>query len=258
MGRIWLIGGTQESRQIASALAYSKLPCTVTVTTATAVNLYPQISGLKVYIGQLTPENLSNFLSQEKIMAIVDASHPYAVQVSQMAIATATDRNIPYLRYERPALISSLFEGKVLELESFDRLLSGEYLLKQRVLLTVGYKVLPLFKFWQTRSTLFARILPVVNSIEAAIAAGFTSDRLIALRPPIQAELEAALWRHWGITLVVTKASGKAGGEDIKRLVAAQLNIPLIVITRPQLVYPKLTSDLSEVITFCRQLLQGN
>ena len=50
-----------------------------------------------------------------------------------------------------------------------------------------------------------------------AIAAGFTTDKIIAIRPPINKELEQALWQQWQISLVVTKASAKAGGEDIKK-----------------------------------------
>jgi precorrin-6A/cobalt-precorrin-6A reductase len=65
--------------------------------------------------------------------------------------------------------------------------------------------------------------------------------------------LEKALWQQWDISLVVTKASGTAGGEDIKRTVAAQLGIPLIVIDRPVVEYPQQTSDLSVAIEFCRQ-----
>ncbi|ACK68986.1 precorrin-6x reductase [Gloeothece citriformis PCC 7424] len=252
--RIWLIGGTQESGYIAKAIANLMLPCTVTVTTPTAITLYPKIEYIKVIICQLKQDKLKEFLRTEQIGVIVDASHPYAVEVSQMAIATAKDYNIPYLRYERPNVSDS--PEKVIELESFGTLLEGDYLLNQRVLLTVGYKVLPLFQAWQTRSRLYARILPVVNSLEVALSAGFTPDRLIALRPPFSFELERALWQHWGITLVVTKASGKAGGEDIKRGVASQLKIPLIVITRPEMVYPQQTHDLTEVITFCRQQLE--
>ncbi|NET53763.1 MAG: precorrin-6A/cobalt-precorrin-6A reductase, partial [Merismopedia sp. SIO2A8] len=48
---------------------------------------------------------------------------------------------------------------------------------------TVGYKALPLFSHWQQRSSLFARILPSLKSLEVATAAGFSSNQLIALRP---------------------------------------------------------------------------
>jgi precorrin-6A/cobalt-precorrin-6A reductase len=252
-GRIWLIGGTSDSAKIALAIAAEQFPCTVTVTTPSAQALYPQSSELKIWVGTLKSPQLWTFCTQEKIVAIVDASHPYAVTVSQNAIAIATQKQIPYLRYERAA-INAL--GAV-ELDSFETLLKEDYLLGQRVLLTVGYKALPLFQSWQNRATLFARILPAVNSLAVAISAGFSSDRIMALRPPVSAALEKALWQQWQISLVVTKASGEAGGEDIKRSVAAELDISLIVIARPKVVYPRQTNDISEVLTFCRQHLRA-
>jgi precorrin-6A/cobalt-precorrin-6A reductase len=251
--RLWLIGGTSESAEIALAIAAKSFPCVVTVATDSARSLYPHQS-LKIEVGQLNKLQMLDLCQREGIVAIIDASHPYAVEVSHNAIATATQQQIPYLRYERTQIKSN---DKIIELESFETLVNSDYLLGQRVLLTVGYKVLPLFAPWQNRAKLFARILPAVHSLEVALAAGFSSDRLVALRPPISPELELALWRHWQISLVVTKASGKAGGEEIKRSLAAQMNIPLIVIARPKALYPQQTSNISEVLAFCYQHLKS-
>jgi precorrin-6A/cobalt-precorrin-6A reductase len=107
----------------------------------------------------------------------------------------------------------------------------------------------------QGRATLYARVLPTVEAIATAQAAGWTSDRLFAMRPPIGLELEMALWQHWQIDLVVTKASGTAGGEDIKIQAAKQLNIPLIVIERPKIKYPLQTSRLEEIAPFCQKYI---
>ena len=249
--RIWLIGGTQESAQLARALAIASIPCITSVTTESARALYPPAPTLHVWVGKLTPDSLEEFLRQQQIVAILDASHPYAVVVSQNAIAAAQKLQIPYLRYERPVLERGTSQLKLGRLDSFETLLSGNYLQAQRVLLTIGYKPLQMFRPWQERATLFARILPSTTAIEAANQAGFTPDRLICLRPPIGAELEKALWQQWQISLVVTKASGTAGGEDIKRTVAAQLGIPLIIIDRPTVEYPLKTSDLSVALEFC-------
>lgn len=249
--RIWLIGGTTESAILAQAIASLRLPCTVTVTTAEAEALYPKTSLLRIQVGRLEAGQLDQFLQEQKIAVVLDASHPYAVEISRMAIEAAIERHIPYLRFERSVVNVQRDSPQVISLDSFESLLGGDYLSQQRVLLTVGYKALPLFQNWQDRSTLFARILPAVTSLEAALGAGFTSDRIIALRPPVTAELEKALWRHWDISLVVTKASGSAGGEDIKRTVAAELSIPLIVIARPLVEYPQQTSDFSVALEFC-------
>lgn len=250
--RIWLIGGTSESVALAIAFASLGLPCTVTVTTAAAASLYTKTPELRVHVGRLDATQLEQFLQEQQIAAVLDASHPYAVEISKMAIRAATQQKIPYLRFERPTVDACTDNSQIIVLDSFETLLAGEYLFGQRVLLTVGYKALPLFRSWQEKSTLFARILPAITSLEAAIAAGFTSDRIIALRPPVSAELEKALWRQWDISLVITKASGAAGGEEIKRTVAAELGIPLVIIARPAVDYPTHTSDFSVALEFCR------
>ncbi len=254
-GRIWLIGGTSESAVIARILADVGIPCIVTVTTDNAELLYPQTKGLRVLVGKMSRDRIAHFLHSQEIRAVVDATHPYAVAISREAYRSSAEHNIPYLRYERPAVVDLGVSPscKVIELDSFDTLLQGDYLDRKRVLLTIGIKTLPAFKPWQNRCTLFARVLPEVNSLQVAFDSGFTSERLFALRPPISATMEKALWEHWQISLVVTKANGSAGGEEVKRSVAEALGIPLIVIARPQVAYPRQTSDFAAVLTFCRQ-----
>lgn len=253
-GKLWLIGGTQESVEIAAAIANFNIRCIISVTTSAARSLYNPAPYLIVWVGRLTSAQIPEFVKQQQIVAIVDASHPYAVEVSQNAIAAAQHLQIPYLRYERPILSSSTAsEGE--HFDSFEALLSTNRLQNKRVLLTVGYRPLQLFQAWHDRATLFARILPSAIALEAATKAGFTPDRLICLRPPISAELELALWRQWKIQLVITKASGKPGGEDTKRLVATQLGIPLMTISRPTVNYPQQTSDLAVALDFCYQHL---
>ena len=248
MNKIWLIGGTRDSADIALAIAKTQIPSIVTVTTISAQNLYSD--NFPVRIGSLSLKQMAQFCLQENIVAIVDASHPFATEVSQNAIAAARLRDIPYLRYERA---HCLLLAQNLTLDSFETLFNGDYLQEHRVLLTVGCKVLPQFKPWHDRATLFARVLPKVNSLQIALDSGFTSDRIITMRPPISKELETALWQQWQISLVVTKASGKAGGEDIKHQVADSLGIPLITIARPKIFYPEQTSCIKRVMAFCCQ-----
>ena len=265
MNKIWLIGGTKDSAEIATAIADAQIPTIVTVTTTSAKNLYP--FNFSVRIGCFSSSQMEQFCRQEQIIAIVDASHPFATEVSQNAIAISQLQNIPYLRYERedyqlsvnsPKGYRSAYEqlsvkSQNLTLDSFQTLLNGDYLQGHRVLLTVGCKILPQFKSWHDRATLFTRVLPKVNSLQIALDSGFTSDRIIAIRPPISAEFETVLWQQWKISLVVTKASGKPGGEDVKRQVAKSLGIPLITIARPKICYPQQTSCIKKIMAFCQQ-----
>ena len=252
-GKVWLIGGTSDSVAIAQVLTVNEISYVVSVATQAARDIYR--ADTQVAVGYMNLDQMQSFCQQENIRQVVDASHPYATEVSRLAIAVSTKLDIAYLRYERSNYLAANFtksNSSIIELDSFKTLLSRNYLQGHRVLLTVGCKILPQFKSWQNRATLYARVLPKPESLTIAERAGFTSDRIIAIRPPLAIELETALWQQWQISLVVTKASGTAGGEDIKRQVAANLNIPLIVITRPQIDYPQQTTDLEKILAFCQ------
>ncbi|MGB5975281.1 MAG: cobalt-precorrin-6A reductase [Nodosilinea sp.] len=247
---LWIIGGTGEAVQLAKALAARQIPCLVTVTTAAARRAYPPSRCLNVAVGNLAAEELETFITARRVGAVLDASHPFAAEISRGAIAATQALQRPYWRYERPALEPS-FNGLVHCVPGLEEILTPE-VLAGRVLLTLGYRWLHHFAPWQSQATLFARILPSAAALEAALEAGFTPDRLIALRPPVHAELEKALWRQWRITRVITKASGIPGGENTKRAIAERLGIPIFVLNRPQLQYPVVCHSREAVLDLCQ------
>lgn len=249
--RLWLIGGTQDSKILAPHLIAAEIPCVVTVTTEAARSLYPSSPLLTLHVGALDSASLPAFLQQYGIIGILDASHPFAVDISRLAIAAAAQNALPYLRYERPNLPLSSAGETVDDLPS---LLASGMLKGERVLFTIGYRQLPLLKPYQDQAVLFARILPSLVALEGAIAAGFTPDRLIAVRPPISVDLERALWQQWNISVIVTKASGTPGGEADKRQLATELGIRCVAIARPLVTYPRWTSEITTALAFCKQV----
>jgi precorrin-6A/cobalt-precorrin-6A reductase len=268
LARLWLIGGTAESRHIIAALqAQASLPPTVvTVTTESARQLYPPHPALTVWVGTLAPSQGRDFIAAHDIGAILDASHPFAADISRLAIALAQAHSLPYLRYERP--VASAPEPPwrdrrdrpgLVALPTWADLLQSQYLgAEERTLFTTGTRQLQTLQPWQSQSTLFVRVLPQPDAIAAALAAGFLPQRIIALRPPISPALEQALWQQWQITQVVTKASGATGGEDHKRAIAAQLGVRLFVLTRPRLPYPRQTQVLAAALAFVSHWAQDD
>ncbi len=194
---------------------------------------------------------------QQRVQCILDASHPFACEISQQAIALSQRQAIAYIRYERPAQTDSALQqdGLLTVVESLESLIASDLLHGQRVLLTIGYRHLARFIALRQTSKLFARVLPSVEAVAGATAAGFASSEIIALRPPVSLALEKALWQQWQITRVVAKASGQPGGETIKQQVAQQLGVGLILIQRPAIAYPKQTSILSIAVKFCSEAL---
>ncbi len=251
--KLWLIGGTGDSARIAKAIAEKFLSYIVTVTTSQAIHLYTNDSKINLRIGRLNIEDIHNFCIQEKVKGIIDASHPFAENISRHVINIAQYYSIPYIRYERPCLP---IDSQIIYLDSFKTLITEKYLIDKKVLLTVGCNVLPMFKPYHEQSLLFTRILPRLDSLKIALSSGFREENIISLRPPISLDLEKAIWKQWEIDIVITKASGKQGGEDIKSKVSKDLGIPLIVIQRPNINYPRCTQRIPDIINFCYECLK--
>ena len=257
-GHVWLIGGTSESAQLAVALSARQVPYVVSVTTEAARKLYPKTAQL--WVGKLTPQTLPSFITQWNIRCILDASHPFATEISVQAMSVAEVRSLAYLRYERAAIadensVTPADVPAIVSAASIEALLTSDILWRQRVLFTVGYRHLAKFAPLRSESQLFARVLPSVNAISGAVAAGFTASEIMAMRPPVSAELEAALCRHWRITRIVAKASGLPSGDATKRKVAALLVITLVLLQRPQLTYPQQTNSMAKAVEFCLKTL---
>ena len=75
------------------------------------------------------------------------------------------------------------------------------------------------------------------------------------MQAPFSTEFNIALWSAWKVDCVVTKESGETGGFSFKAEAAAKLSIPFIVIKRPQLSYPVVTSDFNSVAKLLEQSL---
>ena len=186
--------------------------------------------------------DMQTLVQQHRICAIVDASHPFATEISNQAMALG----LPYLRFERQACA---LEPPAESVPDLATLLQPQYLENRRVLLTVGIKALQQFQSWQQRAHLWARILPTAQA--QAIQIGFEPEQLICDRSPTDAPAEQTLWQQLGVDTVVTKASGGPGGVPIKLAAAKALGVRLLVIARPKLVYPQQTHDLDKVVEFC-------
>jgi len=94
----------------------------------------------------------------------------------------------------------------------------------------------------------FVRLTPEPEFIQRAIDLGVPRSHICAMQGPFSQTFNEALWRDWAIDCVITKDSGDAGGYQAKAAAAQALAIPLLVIQRPQLSYPLVTSTFEEVL----------
>ena len=230
---ILLIGGTSETAPLASGLAAAGYE--VLVSTATDVSLavaeHPRI---RRRTGRLDEEGLVALAEGKGIRAIVDAAHPYANAAHTAALNAANRLEIPCLVFRRPEAETS---GMPVRFAADHREAAALAFADGRpVLITTGSRNLAPYAEAARRTGIpFAvRVLDAPDSLAACRQAGIAEEQIIAGRGPFTLEENLAAIRRFGIGVLVTKESGRAGGLDAKLAAARQANCQVIVLSRPK------------------------
>jgi precorrin-6A/cobalt-precorrin-6A reductase len=245
---ILVLAGTSDARSLALELkkAGYQIICTV-VTENAAVEL--RRSGINVQTGRLTDAQMVNFIRSKGIEAVVDASHPFAEEASKNAITAAKTGNVPYIRFERKSQTFSY--EKMTVVENYEEAAELAAAKKGVVMLTTGSKTLQIFTeklLGDPEIRLIARMLPRMDNMEKCSALELPQKNIVAIQGPFTKEFDQALYRQYGVTLMITKESGQAGSVDSKVEAAKELGIDIIMIGRPKINYGTVFSNFSSVV----------
>ena len=224
--RVLIFGGTTEGRELACALAKAGVAVTVSLATPLGAEELPPLPGLETRVGRLDKAGMEGLLPA--FGCCVDATHPYAREVSENLRAACARTGTPLRRLLRP-----LEEGEGVRLVE-DAGSAADYLktTQGNILLTTGAKELPAFAALPPER-LYPRVLPVVESLEACRALGIPTRQILALHGPFTQRLNEAVMEQYHIRYLVTKAAGRAGGFGEKLAAAERMGVETIVIRPP-------------------------
>ncbi len=235
---LWLLSGTGEGPYIAKAFLMKGWKVSVSVVTTQAAQAYEGLDLSHLWIGALDgtaeiEEVLKNWPDKSKQFDLVlDATHPFASQITADLYKVCIKQNQKILRFDRP-LIQPSWANYISDLGE----LSKESLVGKRFLFAIGSR--SLFKgvlaVKQAGANAFARILPSPQSIKDALSSKISSENISILRPLTGlniGEYEAALCRKWSITSVVCRQSGGLT-QKIWQSVCKENKIDLWLISRP-------------------------
>ncbi len=219
---ILVLGGTAEARQLADALDAAS----VSVTSSLAGRVSrPRLPAGSVRIGGFGgPEALAQWLLDNGVVAVVDATHPFAERISASAAAACPRAGVPLLRLQRPGWSERPDDGWhwVADLDAAAAAIPS---LGERVLLTTGRQGLRAFADIEDAWFL-------VRCVERPDPPLPPRHVLLLDRGPFTLDGELALIREHRIELVVTKDSGGTHTEA-KLEAARRLGLPVIVVRRP-------------------------
>lgn len=252
---ILVVAGTQDGRALAAALAAAGAPVIVSVTSAYG----RQLAANRLYQvreGILDAAGFRELFSERRIRGVIDASHPYAANVSATLLAVCREAAVPYLRYERPQAPLPAYE-KLRLAETAEAAAALAASLGKVIMLTTGSHTLACYKTAadQAGARLIARILPEPGVLAQVLALGILPRDIVAMQGPFSVETNVALIGQFGADVLVTKNSGSVGGADAKFQAAMQKNIWLVVIDKPALAYGSAVHDRAAAITWAKEVL---
>ncbi len=244
MTKVLLLGGTTEASQLARALVDHWLG-------AGRQAVFSYAGRTERPAPQPLPQRLGGFggvaglmeyITCEGITHVVDATHPFAEQMSRNAIAACAGTGVALTALQRPAWRAEAgdqwihvkdMEGAVAALPEHG----------SRVFLAIGKQNLATFASKSRNHYLLRLVDPPKDALP------LPNTSVVIARGPFDARGDKALMAEHGITHVVAKNAGGSGAEA-KLIAARALDVPVIMIDRPQLPERAICSSAKEVLAW--------
>lgn len=236
MTRILLLGGTGDGLRAARKLGATDFY------SLAGLGRVPADLVCQVRVGGFGgAQGLARFITTERIGLLIDATHPYAAQISANAALAAEVTNTPCWALRRPAWQAGSGDDWR-EVDGWPELIEAMHGFR-RPLFTLGREPLahlheiPAHQHWTIRCL---QALPGTERAE-----------IIGARGPFGLADERLLFQRLGSDVLVSKNSG-GGSTEPKLQVARELGLPVLLLRRP--VLPGVAREFNTVEALCQAL----
>lgn len=180
--------------------------------------------------GAMSESDMLRFCYDKSIKLIVDAAHPFAINLHNTIGKVADMFHIPVIRLER--IYPEIQEPGIVWCETYDDAVGKMRTAGVKKLLALtGVQTIPKLRdFWKINQTWF-RVLDRLESVEKAESYGFPKDHLAFYEEDATDRLIDKL----SPDAIITKESGISGGFEEKIKTALQKDVKVFVVRRPKL-----------------------
>ena len=241
--RVLILGGTGEGLKLATLA--STIPGLEAINSLAGCTDKPTLTSTSTRIGGFGGvSGLTDYLQKHKINLLVDATHPFASQISENAAIASTKLNIPFLMVIRPPWEKKSGD-RWLEVENNQTAARVLPELAARIFLTIGRQELVNYAHLKNIWFLMRMIdQPQPNT-------PLPSGKIITDRGPFSLLKERSLLQKYEIGAIVSKNSG--GDATYNKIIAArELGIPVVMIQRPSLPEAEQVSDVESAVSWLK------
>ena len=248
---VWILSGTSDGPVIANRLLELNYSVFASVLTYKARQAYSENPKLHIITGKLNnKDQIINFINQNKITCVVDATHPFAVIISKNLNDGCKETNIPLLLFERKSPINNtnnfFYIDDLKDIQYVD-------LENKNILLAIGSRYLndTANYYMNCKANVFTRVLPTYESITKAFGSCIKNSNIAILEPSKNNKsiLEKKLCDFWEIDYVLCRESGSYSQKNWESIVSGS-KMKLFLVKRP-----KVKNDYSHSFNQCQDLI---
>ncbi len=229
LNRVLIFAGTTEGRTLSEYLSENRIEHMVCVATEYGEEVLSASPYMTIHQGRMDVGEMEKLMQTGSFAAVVDATHPYAVEVTANIRKASQEAQLPYLRLKR--CLDTETEGRVFYFHSNEECVDALEKTEGNILLTTGSKELATYcSHPLVKERLYVRVLPGMESISICTELGIKGKQMIAMQGPFSTEMNEAILHQFEIACMVTKKSGRLGGYPEKLEAAKRAGIPVYVI----------------------------
>jgi len=238
--RALILGGTGDANQLAEGCIREKIDAVYSYAGRTQIplphSLPTRIGGFGGVAG------LADYIREQGITHVVDATHPFAAEMSRRAVEACTTMGIPLVALERAPWVRTADDNwtEVADINTAVAVLPEK---RARVFLAIGRQHLAPF----AAKLQHFYTLRFVDAPDGALP--LPDAEVIVSRGPFTLQGDRELMHSRGIEFLVARNSGGAGARA-KIDAARELGLPVIMIERPALPERRRVESVEEVLAW--------
>ena len=235
MSQVFIFAGTTEGRKLFELLKKNHISCTISVATDYGADLLTGNSKCKILSGRMNKKQMCSAIKKSKCSCVIDATHPFAKEVTTQIKLVCDEIGIEYLRLKRDTDEEDKIRDAVL---FFDSIKSAADYAKDKpgnIFVTTGTKDLNVITDTiQETCRIFVRVLPTRESLVKCEQCGIIAKNIVAMQGPFSVLMNEAILRETKAKFIITKESGPAGGFEEKILASQKCGTVILAIKNPE------------------------
>ena len=234
MTGIFIFSGTSEGRTLSKALADAGADVHVRVATEYGAEVMGFDDNIDVKVGSCGgAEGIANVIRENGYDVVIDATHPYALNITEHIKQACEATGAYYIRLKRNE--SDTESSHIVKVSTIQEAIDYLKDKEGNILASTGSKDIALYtQIPNYKERVTARVLSTMESVQKCAEYGFSGKNLICAQGPFSEDTNYATLKQIGAKYIVTKDSGTAGGYEDKVRAAMRAGAIVVLIERPK------------------------